>query len=165
MGIFTKSVISFIFPAVCIGAFQVSAENVTSDCAFSDYAYKAASVSSPFETARMKAIRRTNDILDGKENARRDVRVSQPVLSTLGPSETIEDIDTPWGEIWFYTGSFKYSYIKVSDDYNRPILEEYEFKIYDSQMNLKGVVRDKMEYQVYYDAPRDPATASPTEKE
>lgn len=53
----------------------------------------------------------------------------------------------------------------MSDDYNRPILEEYEFKIYDSQMNLKGVVRDKMEYQVYYDAPRDPATASPTEKE
>ncbi len=32
----------------------------------------------------------------------------------------IENIETPWGETRFYTGSFKYSYIHVSEDYDRP---------------------------------------------
>lgn len=43
----------------------------------------------------------------------------------------------------------------MSEDYSRPILEEYEFTIYDSSMNEIGTIKDKMTY-ITYDELRDP---------
>lgn len=158
MGIFTKAVISLVLPAVCIGVADSAAGNIPTNFDLSRHAYKAKHVSSPFESDRMKKIMRTNDILEGKKVAKRNKEgyVEQPKLHEIGPASSITDIDTPWGETWFYTGSFHYTYIKVSEDYNRPILQEYEFTIYDAEMKEVGKIKDKMTYETYYDHPRDP---------
>ncbi len=46
-----------------------------------------------------------------------------------------------------------------------PVMQEFEFQIYDSQMKPMGTIRDKVSYKVYEDAPRDPATAKPEDIE
>lgn len=158
MGIFTKALISLVLPAVCIGVADSAAGNIPTNFDLSGHSYKAKHVSSPFESDRMKKIMRANDLLDGKKVAKRNKEgyVEQPKLHEIGPAESIMDIDTPWGDTWFYTARFRYTYIKVSADYNRPILQEYEFTIYDSEMKEVGKIKDKMTYETYYDHPRDP---------
>lgn len=69
-----------------------------------------------------------------------------PALS-LPASETIGDIDGPDGTLWFYTGNFKYEYIQESEHYSQPVMQEYEFDIYDSRMNHVGTIRDKVRYK------------------
>lgn len=114
------------------------------------------SASSPFESERMQRIRHANSLLDGGASATRATEVvEQPKLQSIGPASNITDLDTPWGETWFYSSQFRYSYIKVSEYYTSPILEEYEFTIYDSTMKEVGKIKDKMTY-VTYDELRDP---------
>lgn len=158
MGIFTKAVISLVLPAVCIGVADSAARNIPTNFDLNRYAYKAKQVSSPFESERMKQIMRANDVLDGKKVTKRNKAeyVEQPKTHELGPASSITDIDTPWGETWFYTGRYRYTYIKVSEDYNRPILQEYEFTIYNAEMKEVGKIKDKMTYETYFDQPRDP---------
>lgn len=155
MGIFTKAVISLVLPAACIGVTDSTAGNIPTNFDLSRYAYKAKNVSSPFETDRMKMIMRANDLLESKKGQKRINKVDQPIIQTIGPSASIKDIDTPWGDTWFYTIDSRYTYIKVSEDYNRPILQEYEFTIYDAEMKVVGTIKDKMTYETY-DVLRDP---------
>lgn len=155
MGIFTKALISLIIPAACIGVADSTAGNIPTNFDLSRYAYKAKNVSSPFESDRMKMIMRANEMLEAKKGARRAAYVEQPKLQSIGPATNIKDLDTPWGDTWFYTVNSRYSYIKVSDDYNRPILQEYEFTIYDASMKEVGKIKDKMTYETY-DELRDP---------
>lgn len=135
--------------------YAVPSGNIQTDTDFGRYACKARNQSSPFESDRMNKIKEANDLLENNTPMRRINYVGQPKLHSIGPAERVSDLDTPWGETWFYTSNFRYSYIKVSEDYNRPILEEYEFTIYDSSMNEVGKVKDKMTYTVY-DEKRDP---------
>lgn len=155
MGIFTKALISLVLPAACIGVADSTAGNIPTNFDLSRYAYKAKNVSSPFESDRMKMIMRANDLLESKKGQKRINKVEQPILQTIGPSSGIKDIDTPWGDTWFYTIDSRFTYIKVSDEYNRAILQEYEFTIYDASMKVVGTVKDKMTYEVY-DVLRDP---------
>lgn len=164
MGIFTKTFLSLTLPVLSIGVFASDADarsNYPANFDLDNYVYKANKAASPFESERTQQINLANEILDGKKGNRRNAHISQPVVASIGPKEMIENIETPWGETWFYTGSFKYSYIHVSEDYDRPVMQEFEFQIYDSQMKSMGTIRDKVSYKVYEDAPRDPATAKP----
>lgn len=131
-------------------AYAANAGGATSHIDLSRYAYKAKSSSSPFNSEKMQLIKRANNLIDGLAPATRAAEyVEQPKLESIGPASNITDLDTPWGETWFYSSKFRYSYIKVSDDYNRPVLEEYEFTIYDSTMKEVGKIKDKMSYATY----------------
>lgn len=168
MGIFTKTFLSLTLPVLSIGVFASDADarsNYPANFDLDNYVYKANKAASPFESERTQQINLANEILDGKKGNRRNAHISQPVVASIGPKEMIENIETPWGETWFYTGSFKYSYIHVSEDYDRPVMQEFEFQIYDSQIKPMGTIRDKVSYKVYEDAPRDPATAKPEDIE
>lgn len=67
--------------------------------------------------------------------------VSFPATNMMG------DLDAPDGSVWFYTGDFKYDYIEENEFYKRPIMREYEFKIYDSSLKLVGSIKDKVTYK------------------
>ncbi|MDE7116102.1 MAG: hypothetical protein K2O56_06735 [Muribaculaceae bacterium] len=160
MGIFTKAAMSLIIPALSLGAADALAIGNHANFDLSKYAWKGNKTTSPFESDRMRMIMRANQVLEGKKDpatsgARRSVRAGQEPIVQLGPSTGIKDIDTPWGDTWFYTSDFRYTYIKVSEDYNRPILQEYEFTIYDASMKEIGKIKDKMTYETY-DVLRDP---------
>lgn len=157
MGIFTKSALSLMIPVLAFGTVDAAVMGNHANFDLSKFAYKAKKTSSPFESDRMKMIMRANDLLEGKKGGahRAPSYVEQPTITQLGPSSIIMDLDTPWGDTWFYTSNFRYTYIKVSEDYNRPILEEYEFTIYDASMKEVGTIKDKMTYEVY-DELRDP---------
>lgn len=75
-----------------------------------------------------------------------DGNMPQPDFS-LPANEVVGDIDAPDGSLWFYTGNFKYDYIKESEYYTQAIMREYEFKIYDSEFNLVGTIKDKVNYK------------------
>lgn len=67
---------------------------------------------------------------------------------SFSSSEIVGDLDGPDGKLWFYTGSYKYDYVPVADgDYKRPIMREYEFTVYDSDLKKVGAIKDKVRYK------------------
>lgn len=66
MGIFTKYVLSLIIPAISLTAADAATGTPHGNFDSSRYACKAKKTSSPFESSRMNAIKRANDILEGK---------------------------------------------------------------------------------------------------
>ncbi len=66
--------------------------------------------------------------------------------STVGPTENFKDMDGPNGEMWYYTTRLWSKPIKY-EYYTDYILTEYEFDIYDSNMNPVGKIHDKMRYR------------------
>lgn len=157
MGIFTKVLLSLTAPALLIGASEMSATPRLSNFDISSYAFKGSKSSSPFGSARMKQIQHANGILEGNKTIagiRRENSVSPEIAAKLGPAAVLDDIDTPSGDLWYYSGNFKYTYIKMSEDYSYPVMQEYEFNIYNEKLEKVGTIRDKINYKVY-DAPID----------
>ncbi|MDE5807361.1 MAG: hypothetical protein K2H76_04535 [Muribaculaceae bacterium] len=76
------------------------------------------------------------------------VENAEPIM-TLPPSNVTGNIDAPNGELWYYTGEFEYLEIPPHDNvvFTDRILQEYTFTIYDSQMRVLGVIKDKVHYQ------------------
>lgn len=67
-----------------------------------------------------------------------------PALS-LPASDMIGDIDGPDGKLWFYSANYVYDYIE-HEMYTERIMREYEYKIYDSDLNFVGSIKDKVRY-------------------
>lgn len=87
---------------------------------------------------------RMTNFLEGRDMVRKSNQY-QPSI-TMGPANVTNTIDAPNGELWYYTGDFTYQHIK-HEYYIEQVLTEYEFKIYDANLTLVGVVHDKMRYQ------------------
>lgn len=107
----------------------------------------------------MQQIQHANNILEGNKGIKRENTVSPEIAAKLGPAAVLGDIDTPSGNLWYYTGNFKYTYIKFSEDYSFPVMQEFEFDIYNEKIEKVGTIRDKIHYQVY-DALIDDSTVS-----
>ena len=77
-----------------------------------------------------------------------EVKNPTPVFSTT-PSNDIGDLDGPNGEIWHYTGDLVYLEIPPHDNvmFTDRILQEYTFTIYNPEMKVVGIIKDKMDYQ------------------
>jgi len=65
---------------------------------------------------------------------------------SVGPVENFMDMDGPNGEMWYYTTKLWSKSIR-HEYYIEEILTEYEFKIYDSNMEYVGKIHDKMRYR------------------
>ena len=66
--------------------------------------------------------------------------------TTMGPVRNFFDLDGPNNELWYYTTTLWTKAIRYPY-YTDYILTEYQFDIYDSQMEFVGSVHDKMRYQ------------------
>lgn len=71
--------------------------------------------------------------------------VGSPAFS-ISASDMIGDLDTPGGELWFYTSNMVYKTIE-HEYYKEKVLLEYSFDIYNSSAELVGTIHDKMRYE------------------
>lgn len=103
---------------------------------------------SVFHDSHAQAVKAANERL-----ARPVMRVDagpngyQPASSMNG-LDNFGDIDGPGGELWYYSAAAVCDTIPPHGDvpYTDIILREYEYTIYDPQMNVVGTVRDKVDY-------------------
>ncbi len=61
---------------------------------------------------------------------------------TFEAKDLYGDIDGPDGELWFYQGFINYEYVQISDYYTEERPKSFEVSIYDSDMNLRGTIKD-----------------------
>ena len=135
-----------VFSLMLIGCIDMSAANYPFGFDIHKYAYKSKS------NRERKGLQMQN----GSDLTRADVTVGAlrapeagypvPDVSLPG-SHMIGDLDAPDGSVWFYTADFKYDYEELSEYYKRPIMREYEFKIYDGDLNFVGSIKDKVSYK------------------
>lgn len=144
--------------ALLTGAADMSAKTTTPHVNAANYSGRWKQSANPFAGVRMQQVQNANSILDRKKGMKSENAISPEVAAKIGPAALIDDIDTPWGTLWYYTGNFKYTYIKMSEDYERPIMQEFEFTIYNEKVEKVGTIRDKVRYEVYEDSPMDPET-------
>lgn len=109
-----------------------------------NYRYQAKS-HSVFNDNRRKQINHINDLLDGKNLQKAELKDTDPEI-TLGPASDIGDIDGPNGELWYYTGKKDYEKIVHSEYYTEFILRSYSYTIYDSNMQEVGTITDDVHY-------------------
>lgn len=89
------------------------------------------------------------ELSEFKSAQRANTKKSVQAAEILGPCDYIADLDAPNGELWFYTASFEYEEIPPHDDiaYTDRILREYEFTIYNTNNEIVGSIKDRMDYR------------------
>lgn len=143
---FTRLTAASISLMVTIGGFSSSATNRPSTFDMHKYAYKG-NFKRDHKGFRMgKADELTrSEITEGRMKAPESEMPTPDI--TFPTTHMIGDLDAPDGSVWFYTADYQYDYIQESEYYKRPIMQEYEFKIYDSSLNFVGSIRDKVNYK------------------
>lgn len=89
------------------------------------------------------------ELSEFKSAQRANTKKSVQATEILGPCDYIADLDAPNGELWFYTASFEYEEIPPHDDiaYTDRILREYEFTIYNTNNEVVGSIKDRIDYR------------------
>lgn len=114
--------------------------------------------SSPFKNRRSKEIEKINSLLDQQiltntaENQETKIRkrFENPEVAFKFPdADIMGDLEAPNGEMWFYTGKFEYHEIPPHDNvwFTQRLLQEYTFTIYDTEMKVVGIIKDKIHYR------------------
>lgn len=143
---FTRLTAAAISSLMLMGGFDMSAANHPAGFDISKYAYKGKFNRDKKGFRMQEAGNLTRaDIIEGEGPASAS---ENPVPDVASPAtHLIGDLDAPDGSVWFYTADFEYDYVELSEYYKRPIMQEYEFKIYDSDLNLVGTIKDKVRYK------------------
>lgn len=143
---FTRLTAASVCSLMLIGGFGVSAANHPATFDIHNYAYKGKfnREQKGFRTEHARDLTRSEISAGGMKTSGTDFLkpdVSFPATRIIG------DLDAPDGSVWFYTADCKYDYVEVSEYFSRPIMREYEFKIYDDELNLVGTIKDKVNYK------------------
>lgn len=143
---FTRLTIAPVLSLTLLGGMEASAVNHSVGFDIHNYAYKGKfnRAQKGFRVDKADLMTRA-EIGEGTLETP-DVGFPTPDVS-FSASELIGDLDGPDGSTWFYTANYKYDYVEVSEYYKRPIMREYEFKIYDSDLKLVGTIKDKVTYK------------------
>lgn len=143
---FTRFTATTVCSLMLIGDFGLSAANHPVAFDIHNYAYKRKfnREQKGFRMEKTGDLTRS-DIVVGDINET-ESEYQKPDVS-FPATRMIGDLDAPDGSVWFYTADFKYDYVELSEYYSRPIMREYEFKIYDSDLKLVGSIKDKVNYK------------------
>ncbi|MCM1451194.1 MAG: hypothetical protein NC102_02965 [Clostridium sp.] len=98
---------------------------------------------------RNAQIAKINTNITKKVNPLEEGNMAEELLqpsTSVGPVERFLDMDGPNGEMWYYTSKLWCKPVQ-HEYYVDQILTEYEYCIYDSQMQLVGTIHDKMRYR------------------
>ncbi|MDE6772207.1 MAG: hypothetical protein K2J49_06365 [Muribaculaceae bacterium] len=135
-----SAAIAFIEP-IAVNAMPVNLKTFD----LSAYRYKG-QFSAPFQGVRAgqlehaeRLMTRAGDVVVDEEQATPD--------RFLPKSNGIGNLDGPDGKLWYYTSNFVYDYVEVSESYKKPVMREFEYTIYDSNMELVGTIKDKVTYK------------------
>ncbi|MDE6793850.1 MAG: hypothetical protein K2J63_00925 [Muribaculaceae bacterium] len=143
---FTRLTVAPVLSLMLFGGMEASAVNHSVGFDIHNYAYKGKfnREQKKFCFDKADLVTRT-EVNEGTLDTP-DVTSPKPETS-FSAAELIGDLDAPDGSTWFYTANYKYDYVEVSEYYKRPIMREYEFKIYDADLNLVGTIKDKVNYK------------------
>lgn len=146
MTIFTRLTAVSALSLLIAGATDASAVNHPAGFDIHNYAYKGKSAK------QQKGFRLDNPQLMTRAEvevgtfATDESAYPTPDVS-FQASDMLGDLDAPDGSVWFYSANYQYDYEEVSEYFSRPIMREYEFKIYDDELNLVGTIKDKVNYK------------------
>lgn len=149
---FTKLQLAIAFGSVLLlGAGQQAEARASRDFNLHSFAYKG-SASTPFDNARSRMIKNANALMERREGIKAVGELSSPAEApvpdkSFTKSDVIGDIDGPNGELWYYTGTLKGDSIKVNEFFTSVILREYQFDVYDEDLNHVGTIKDQVEYK------------------
>lgn len=138
---------AFLFATGAMSVATAASRPETFDLTRFRYQIDAPSV---FNNQRAQQIEKNNGLLDKKYGVRKATETVNPEpIHSFAPSNITGNIDAPNGELWYYTGNFVYHEIPPHDNvyFTDRILQEYTFDIYNSEMELIGTIKDKMDYQ------------------